>query len=212
MEILAKDFISVGRPSINSGRSSDIFSARIIMKLIVGLGNPGLKYRNTRHNLGFMVVDSFAKNWGLSWRYSPDWIASWAKTEEFVIIKPSTFMNKSGEAVKGVLNFFKINLRDLLVIHDDIDLEFGKIRISYDSSSAGHRGVDSVIESLGTFEFSRLRIGLGRSLKNIDPEKYVLEDFTDSEQKKLPEIINTCEEAVRAYLSSGVESIMNRFN
>ena len=132
------------------------------MKLIVGLGNPGEKYRSTRHNLGFMVVESFVKNLGLSWRYNPDWIASWAKTEEFVIIKPSTFMNKSGEATRAVLNFFKINSKDFLVVHDDIDLAFGKIRISYDSSSAGHRGVDSVIESLGTFEFSRLRIGLGR--------------------------------------------------
>ena len=182
------------------------------MKLIIGLGNPGEKYRNTRHNLGYMVVDYFAKSSGLSWRYNPDWICYFAKTEEFVVVKPSTFMNKSGEAVREVINFFKINPGDVLAIHDDLDLDFGKIRISHDSQSAGHRGVDSVIESLGTFEFSRLRIGVGRSKDNMDPEKYVLEDFTQSEQDQLPAIIKTCEEAIRAYLASGVEATMNQFN
>src|SRR3989344_2002352 len=188
------------------------------MKLIIGLGNPGIKYKNTRHNLGFMVVDSFAKNNGLSWRYNPDWICYFAKTDEFVVVKPSTFMNKSGEAVREVINFFKINPGDVLAIHDDLDLDFGKLRISHDSQSAGHRGVDSVIESLGTFEFSRLRIGVGHPKRTggdgqqTDPEKYVLENFTDDEQKKLPEIIKICEEAISAYLASGVEATMNQFN
>jgi len=182
------------------------------MKLIIGLGNPGIKYKNTRHNFGFMVADSFIKNFGLSWRYNPDWICYFAKTEEFAVVKPSTFMNKSGEAVREVLNFFKINPGDVLAIHDDLDLDFGKLRISYDSQSAGHRGVDSVIAGLGTFEFSRLRIGIGHPQGKIDPEKYVLEDFTDEERKKLPAIIKTCEEAISAYLASGVEATMNQFN
>ena len=182
------------------------------MKLIIGLGNPGIKYRNTRHNFGYIVVDSFAKSSGLSWRYNPDWICYFAKTEEFVVAKPSTFMNKSGEAVREVINFFKINPGDVLAIHDDLDLDFGKLRISHDSQSAGHRGVDSVIESLGTFEFSRLRIGVGRPKDKVDPEKYVLENFTDEEQKKLPEIIKICEAVISAYLASGVEATMNQFN
>ena len=182
------------------------------MKLIVGLGNPGIKYKNTRHNLGYMVVDYFAKSSGLSWTYNPDWICYFAKTEEFVIVKPSTFMNKSGEAAREVLNFFKIEHKDVLAVHDDLDLDFGKIRISHDSQSAGHRGVSSVIESLGSFEFSRLRVGIGHPQGKIDPEKYVLENFTDEEQKKLPGIIKICEEAISAYLASGVEATMNQFN
>lgn len=182
------------------------------MKLIIGLGNPGIKFKNTRHNLGFMVVDSFAKNFGLSWRYNPDWIASYAKTDEFVVAKPSTFMNKSGEAAREIVNFFKVNPADVLVIHDDLDLDFAKIRISHDSQSAGHRGVDSVISGLGTFEFSRLRIGIGHPQDKIDPEKYVLEDFGKEEMQKLPAIIKTCEEAIRAYIASGVEAAMNQFN
>src|SRR3989344_1928824 len=182
------------------------------MKLIIGLGNPGIKYRNTRHNLGYMVVYYFAKSSGLSWRYNPDWICYFAKTEEFVIVKPSTFMNKSGEAAREVLNFFKIEPKDVLAVHDDLDLDFAKIRISHDSQSAGHRGVDSLIEGLGTFEFSRLRVGIGRPKDNTDPEKYVLENFTDEEQKKLPEIIKICGEAISAYLASGVEAVMNSFN
>ena len=188
------------------------------MKLIIGLGNPGIKYKNTRHNLGFLVVDSFAKNNGLSWRYNPDWICYFAKTDEFAVIKPSTFMNKSGEATREVLNFFNIDPKNVLAIHDDLDLDFAKIRISHDSQSAGHRGVNSLIEGLGTFEFSRLRIGIGHPNqkeegdKQTDPEKYVLENFTDEEQKKLPAIIKTCEEAIAAYLASGVEATMNQFN
>jgi len=182
------------------------------MKLIIGLGNPGIKYKNTRHNFGFMVADSFIKNFGLSWRYNPDWICYFAKTEEFVVVKPSTFMNKSGEAAREVANFFKIDAKDILAVHDDLDLDFAKIRISHDSQSAGHRGVDSVISGLGTFEFSRLRIGIGHPEEHVDPEKYVLENFTDEEQKKLPEIIKICEEAISAYLASGVEATMNQFN
>lgn len=181
------------------------------MKLIIGLGNPGIKYKNTRHNLGFMLVDSFAKNNGLSWRYNPDWICYFAKTEEFVVVKPSTFMNKSGEAVREVLNFFKINLGDVLAIHDDLDLDFGKLRISHDSQSAGHRGVDSVIAGLGTFEFSRLRIGIGKG-GNKDAEKWVLEEFEKEEKEKLGEIIQKAQEAIKSFISSGVEATMNQFN
>src|SRR3990167_4437724 len=182
------------------------------MKLIIGLGNPGEKFRNTRHNLGYIVVDYFAKSSGLSWRYNPDWICYFAKTEEFVIVKPSTFMNKSGEAAREVLNFFKIEPTNVLAVHDDLDLDFAKIRISHDSQSAGNRGVNSLIAGLGTFEFSRLRVGIGHPRGKIDPEKYVLEDFTKREQEQLPVVITTCEEAIRAYLASGVEATMNQFN
>ena len=182
------------------------------MKLIVGLGNPGEKFKNTRHNLGFTVVDGFAKSEGLSWRYSPDFLGYYIKTADLVVFKPSTFMNKSGEAVLATVNFFKIKKNDILVIHDDLDLEFGKIRFVFDSSSAGHRGVESLIQSIGNYEFGRLRVGIRRPSEDIDPEKYVLEKFSDDEQVKLPQTIKKCVEAVESYIDERIEATMNRFN
>ena len=153
------------------------------MKLIVGLGNPGTKYKNTRHNLGFMVIDRFVKDKGLSWRYSQDFLCHHSKSSNFVVIKPSTYMNKSGESVRKVLTFYEIESKDILAVHDDIDLEFSKIRLVFGSLSAGHKGVESTIASLGGFDFGRLRVGVGRpppeaSDDKVDAEKYVLENFT----------------------------------
>ena len=183
------------------------------MELIVGLENPGPKYRNTRHNIGFMIVDKFAIDQGLSWRYSRDWMCFYIKRENFVVIKPSTYMNKSGEAVKAVSKFFKIAAKDILVIHDELDLQFGKVRISYDSTSAGHKGVESAIKSMGSFEFARLRLGIGRpTQESIDLEKYVLETFGEDELGHLDEIIKRATDAINSYLESGISATMNRFN
>ena len=181
------------------------------MKLVVGLGNPGKKYRNTRHNLGFMVVDALVKSEGISWRVSRDLLCYFAKTSDFVIIKPSTFVNKSGEAVRSVAEFFKIAPDDILVIHDDLDLPSGKVRISFDSLAAGHHGVESVVESLGGPEFGRLRIGIG-SPENVDGEKFVLEDFSVQEKKGLGKLVERCSEAIKSYLDEGIDATMNRFN
>lgn len=187
------------------------------MKLIAGLGNPGSKYQNTRHNLGFMVADSFAKSEGLSWRISRDWICYFAKTNDFVVAKPTTFMNKSGEALRSVAEFFKIDVSDILVIHDDLDLPFGKIRMSFDSMSAGHKGVESVIESLSGPDFARLRVGIGHPTPKAtdgkgDPEKYVLEEFSKDEVAQLPAVLAESFEAIKSYLSDGIIATMNRFN
>lgn len=181
------------------------------MKLIVGLGNPGTKYEKTRHNFGFIVADAFAKSEALSWRISRDWMCYFAKTENYILIKPSTFMNKSGEAIRSVSEFFKIAADDILIVHDDLDLPFGKIRLSFDSLSAGHKGIDSAIASLSGTGFARLRIGIGKPDKQ-DPEKYVLEEFSKKESGELAEIIEQSEEAIRSYLSDGVQATMNRFN
>ncbi len=185
------------------------------MKLIVGLGNPGQEYRDTRHNIGFLVVDTFAKEEAKGWHYSPDYLGYFIKASNYVLLKPSTFMNKSGEAVRNVTNFFKIEKKDVLAIHDDLDLEFGKIRISFDSSSAGHNGVESIIKSLGTMDFARLRIGIShpreKDLK-IDVDKYVLEKFDEEEMKELDSIIGKSNEAVRSFISGGIEATMNAFN
>ena len=181
------------------------------MKLIVGLGNPSPKYGNTRHNLGFMVADAFVKNEGLLWKVSRDLLCYLAKSKEFVVVKPTTFMNKSGEAVRSAANFFKIKPSDILAIHDDLDLPFGKIRISFDSMSAGHKGVQSVIESIAGPDFARLRVGIDHPAK-IDPEKYVLQDFLSYENEQLDGLIERCCEAIGSYLDEGIHATMNKFN
>ena len=198
------------------------------MKLIVGLGNPEAKYKNTRHNLGFMVVDSFAKSGGLSWRYSQDFLCYYLKSSDFVLVKPSTYVNKSGESVRLISNFYKIEPKDILAVHDDLDLEFGKIRLSFDSTSAGHKGVESLIEGLGGFDFARLRIGIGHPSRNApaddkslvgktdgepsSAEKYVLEDFNEGEQSELSLVIEKAISAVESYIDIGIEATMNKFN
>lgn len=128
-----------------------------------------------------------------------------------MIIKPKTFMNRSGESARLVSNFFKIDVENVLVVHDDLDFDFGKIRLAIDGSSAGHNGVASVIESLGKADFARLRMGISHP-QNGDPEKYVLEDFTSDESKKLPAIIIRGCEAIQSFLHEGIEATMNKFN
>lgn len=182
------------------------------MNLIVGLGNPGKKYQETRHNIGFLIVDDFAREQMLSWRYNPDWIASYIKGDDFVVLKPGTFMNRSGVSVAGASKFFKIEKKDILVIHDELDLPFGKIRLSFDSISAGHKGIDSIIESISGVEFGRLRIGIGKPSKKGEAEKYVLQEFSAAEKKKLKDLVQISREAIKSYMADGVEATMNRFN
>ena len=144
------------------------------MILIVGLGNPGRKFQKTRHNVGFWVIDELAKQ----------------KTRKFIIAKPQTFMNNSGKAVKALIKFYKIKLENLWVIHDDIDLPLGEFRISKGRGSAGHKGVQSIINELKTKDFNRLRIGIcPQTGKPKEIEKFVLQNFTKEEEKTLKELI-----------------------
>lgn len=192
------------------------------MKLVAGLGNPGQKYKNNRHNLGFMVADSFAKANGLSWRYGQDLMCYWIKTSTYVLIKPVTYMNKSGESVRSVCDFYKIEPGDVLVICDDLDLPFGKIRMTFNGSAGGHHGIESTIESLATMDFARLRIGIGpiepigESGPPISKEQkvieHVLSDFSGGEKEKLEEVIKKAVGAVQSYVDDGVEATMNRYN
>lgn len=185
------------------------------MKLIVGLGNPGAQYKSTRHNIGFLVADSFAKEEGRGWHYSPDYLGYFIKSGEYILLKPSTFMNKSGESVRSAANFFKIEKKDILVVQDDLDLDFGKIRVSFDSSSAGHNGIASVIESLGSMDFARLRVGISHPREKeikMDVDKYVLARFDENEAPELNDIIRKSVEAVRSFVVSGIEATMNAFN
>jgi len=146
--------------------------------LIVGLGNPGKKYAKTRHNIGFRVIDALKDE---------------ISDKDIVFLKPDIFMNNSGKAVKEELKYSALSSQNLIVIHDDIDLLFGDIRVSKDSSSAGHKGVQSIIDELGTKDFTRIRIGVRptrlRQGFGGQAEKFVLENFTKDEEKQLPEII-----------------------
>jgi len=188
------------------------------MKLIVGLGNPDKKYARTRHNLGFMVLDFFARENGLSWKYSPDWMCYFIKTRRFVLMKPTTYMNKSGESVLSVSNFYRIDSEDVLIVYDDVDLPNGKLRLAVDGVSAGHHGLDSIIESLSTVDFGRLRVGIDRPGSKSEKENkqevadYVLEVFSKDEAKKLSEVLLRCEDALNSYLDDGLEATMNKFN
>lgn len=144
------------------------------MKIIVGLGNPGKKYQKTRHNVGFMAIDKLAKK----------------KLDNVIIAKPQTFMNNSGRAVKATLSYYKTKPEDLWIIHDDIDLPIGTFKISKDRGSAGHKGVQSIINELKTKDFNRIRIGIQpKAGKPKQVDKFVLQNFTNKEEKIIKEVV-----------------------
>jgi PTH1 family peptidyl-tRNA hydrolase len=161
------------------------------MKLIVGLGNPGKKYEHTRHNVGFIIIETLAKEigkekWQEEKKFTAEIIKTTAGKETVVLAKPLTFMNLSGEAIKKIASYYKIKTSDIWIIHDDADLPFGKIKIGQFKSSAGHNGLKSTIENLGSTDFLRIRFGIGRP---TNPEQlletFVLEKFSTEEQKTI---------------------------
>ena len=152
------------------------------MRLVVGLGNPGEKYKNTRHNAGFIILDQFASTYGFSWEEDKKFQCLKYQKGDVLHIKPQAFMNESGEVVSSVSRFYKIPPENILVVHDDVDLDFGQIKFQKDKSSAGHRGIESIIEKLGTSNFWRFRVGIGRSANsNLPTEEWVLQEFTPDE-------------------------------
>ena len=174
-----------------------------MMVLIVGLGNPGAKYKKTRHNIGFRVLDEFQNennfpNFEFSKKFNSLISDGIVKKKTILLTKPQTFMNSSGISIKGLINFYKIKSSDIIVVHDDIDLVFGTTKISEKKGSAGHKGVESIIKELGTKDFTRLRIGIrDKKLKNKDTEKYVLKKFTEQEEQDLKKIIKQSLESLR---------------
>lgn len=185
------------------------------MKLIVGLGNPGILYGGSRHNIGFQVIKHLAKakKFALKKEKGLKVLSAKGKLEgrDAVLALPLTFMNLSGEALSPLLKKYKAQLGDLLVVCDDLDLEFGQIKIRCGGSSAGHRGIQSIIDSLGSNEFSRLRVGIGRP-GNIDASEYVLAHFKRNERTQLPEIIKRAKECCLTWVDEGLEKSMNIFN
>ncbi len=184
------------------------------MKLIVGLGNPGVRYAWTRHNIGFQVVDQLAATDHILLavkRFKLLYGRGTIDSQQVILGKPVTFMNQSGEAVREAAHFFRIESEELVIVHDDMDLPFGKIRFKRQGGDGGHQGVRSVIESMGRDLFLRLKIGIGRPPKEIDPADYVLTSFSSAERLLLNEIIPRAAEALRVLILEGIETAMNRY-
>ncbi len=219
------------------------------MKLIVGLGNPGVKYEKTRHNLGFMVIDRFLKDfepiaktyWQDEKKFKSDiaeleWQPKAGELEKVILVKPKTYMNNSGLAVSLISQYFHILASDIWVVHDDIDLRIGALRIRCGGGSAGHKGIESIIESLRTGKFWRFRLGTeptnikyqssrggtnsssrggsssGRKYQKEDVDEFVLGGFTHAEKGKVKDLIKRGSRAIQASLEEGLEAAMNRFN
>lgn len=185
------------------------------MKLIIGLGNPGLKYQNTRHNSGFLAIDEVAAGHKIPVQLKGfDAFYGKGRIGEIPVLlaKPMTFMNISGSAVKTIVDYFKVDMQDIIVIHDDIDLPFGTIRLKAGGGHAGHKGLISIIACLGNPEFIRVRIGIGRPFDKLTVERYVLEQFAEDERRLLPEIMKRASDAVTMITSSGIQVAMNLYN
>lgn len=185
------------------------------MKLITGLGNIGDKYCFTRHNAGFMVVDKIALQNNLTFKQDNKLKCFITKfkynNEDILIIKPTTFMNLSGEAVRAVMDYYKIDIKDLLIIYDDIALDIGRIRFRSNGSDGGHNGIKSIIQHTGTNKFDRLKIGIGPQ-PAIPSEYYVLQNFPKEQHEVLKEVLKTSVEAVKFYLENGIQKAQNKFN
>ena len=185
------------------------------MKLITGLGNIGEKYCFTRHNAGFMVLDRWALQENLSFKTESKLKAATVKFkfngEDIILAKPTTYMNLSGEAVRAIIDYYKIDIKDILIIYDDISLDLGKIRYRANGSDGGHNGIKSIIQHLGTKNFDRLKIGIGPQ-PNIPSENYVLGTFTKEQAEILKPTLSRAVSAVECYLTDGIEKAQNIFN
>jgi peptidyl-tRNA hydrolase, PTH1 family len=183
------------------------------MKLIVGLGNPGRRYAGTRHNVGFDVLDLLAKRHGLDWESAPaDAIMAKWRAAGALLAKPLTFMNLSGYAVGDLLRYFKVDFSGLLVVVDDVNLELGRLRTRAAGSAGGHNGLKSLIGQLGTDDFARLRIGVGRGDARRDLADHVLATFDPSEREIVAETVGRAADAVELFITEGIGPVMNRYN
>jgi PTH1 family peptidyl-tRNA hydrolase len=183
--------------------------------LVVGLGNPGKKYQDTRHNAGFHVVDQLADLAGLKFDENRN-KALIARGELFdhpvALVKPQTFMNNSGEAIGAVARFYKVPAEKVLVIYDDLDLPNAKLRLRPKGGSGGHKGLISIIQHLGTQDFPRVRIGIGRPPGQMSVTAYVLQKFSQDEWSEIEQTYQEAQEAIRSVLNDGIEHTMNQFN
>ena len=183
--------------------------------LLIGLGNPGREYANTRHNFGFMLIDRLAVRLNArGMKVQSKAIVMNTTYEEYKLIlaKPQTFMNLSGQSVQGLIHFYKIPLTNVMILSDDLDLPFGTIRIRASGGPGGQRGLSSILERLGTKEVPRLRLGIGRPPGRMDPANYVLQNFSRDDLQAISEILDRAADAVLAFVSYGLNKAMNEFN
>ena len=183
--------------------------------LLIGLGNPGREYRDNRHNIGFMVIDRLIIRLnarGMKMQSKAIVTSATYEGRKLILAKPQTYMNLSGQSAQGLLNFYKLSRENMLVAHDDLDIPFGTIRIRPGGGPGGQRGMASTIEQLGTKDFPRLRIGIGRPPGRMDPSDYVLQNFSREEMKTLSEIVDRAADAALTFVLDGLNKAMNKYN
>ena len=183
--------------------------------LLIGLGNPGREYKDTRHNVGFMLIDRIAVRLnarGMKVQSKAIVMTSAYEERKLILAKPQTFMNLSGQSVQGLAHFYKVPFTNMMILSDDLDIPFGTIRIRASGGPGGQRGLSSILEKLGTKEVPRLRLGIGRPPGRMDPAAYVLQNFSRDEMQTLSEVLDHGVEAVLAYVTHGLNKAMNEFN
>lgn len=184
------------------------------MKLIVGLGNPGKEYVNTKHNMGFKAIDEIAKSKNIiidKKKFNGLYNEFIENGEKIILLKPQMYINLSGDVIKKYLDFYKIDIDNLLVISDDLDMEIGKLKIKYKGSSGGHNGLKNIENNLKTNEYKRIKIGISNN-KNIDTKNYVLSKFTKDEEKIIDEIISLFPKILDDYFKLSFDNLMNKYN
>ncbi len=184
------------------------------MKIIVGLGNPGGKYEMTKHNMGFLAIDSLLNSLGLDAKkikFKSLYAETIIGSEKVILVKPQTFMNLSGDSVRDWVNFYKLEKEDLLIVYDDVDLDFGKIRLRKQGSAGTHNGMRDIIYKLGFDDFSRLRLGIGRN-KDIPIVNEVLSTFQKDEIEELKKLFKRTNEVIESFITEGPDMTMSRYN
>ncbi len=184
------------------------------MKLIVGLGNPGNAYNNTRHNVGFMCIDELARYFSVSLdltKFNGKYVKFDYNGEKIILLKPCKFMNLSGEVVREFVNYFKIDIQDILIICDDLDTKVGRYRLRYKGSSGGHNGLKNIELNLSTQQYKRIKIGISND-KLMDTKDYVLGKFNNEDLKEIKEIIKIMPNIIKDYLSMSFDNLMNKYN
>lgn len=185
------------------------------MKLFVGLGNPGKEYEETRHNVGFMVIDELARRWNVSYnqaKFHGIFASHVISGEKVILCKPLTYMNLSGECVRPLIDYFKIDIEDVVVIYDDLDLPVGKIRLRTKGSAGGHNGIKSLIHHLGTEQFKRIRVGISRPQNGQKITDYVLGRFLAEEVPEIKQAIHRAADACEKFVGAPFVQVMNEFN
>ena len=185
------------------------------MRLVVGLGNPGPEYQDNRHNLGFKVVDELlarARGSAPRAKFGAELCEVTIAGERVLLCKPMEYMNVSGQVVARVAGFWKVPVADVIVVHDELDLPFGRLKLGAGGGHGGHNGVRSLLADLGDASFARVRVGVGRPTPGHDPANYLLSNFSRAEAKELPDLIGAAADAVETILESGLTAAMNKFN